>query len=330
MKVVVKMSSVLCIATTAFFNDRGCHVRIMNIAGRLRSKKVLCYAGGRDMEDIASMRIAPLFGSIDIIGFSWRKLILDLMLLLKGVRTMRDERFGKILAFTHEAGLIAMILSAVTKREYILDYQGSMSHEMKLAGVLPGRPPFIYAVRFLENMIESKAELIIYNTYFAYNNSLKENKMIIDDSSFNPPAVRPIKSFREGSETIVIWIGVFSDVQGIDALAEIIEQTGGSDVKFIVVGFPVTDNISERLTGENVILTGRIPWQYIPGIIRDADICISTKNRSSEGSGKLHLFKQYCSNVIALRNRASEEILMPAEIADSTDEIVSRIKNWSK
>ncbi|MDY6787256.1 MAG: hypothetical protein SVK54_03950 [candidate division WOR-3 bacterium] len=323
------MSSILCIATTAFFNDRGCHIRIMNIAGRLRDKKILCYAGGRDMDGIASMRIAPLFGSIDIIGFSWRKLILDFMLLIRGLRAMRDERFGKMLAFTHEAGFIAMILSAVTKKEYILDYQGSMSHEMKLAGVLPGRPPFIYAVRFLEHMIESKAELIIYNTYFAYNNSLKENKMIIDDRRFNPPAVKSIKSFREASETIVLWMGVFSDVQGIDALAEIIEQTGASDVKFIVVGFPVTDNITEQLNGENVILTGRVPWQYIPGIIKDADICISTKNRSSEGSGKLHLFKQYCSNVIALRNRASEEILMPDEIADSTEEIVSRIKNWS-
>ncbi|MFO8062667.1 MAG: hypothetical protein R6U31_07050 [bacterium] len=324
------MSSILCIAATAFFNDRGCHVRIMNIAGRLRNKNILCYAGGREMEGIASVRIPPLFGSIDIIGFSWKKLILDLMLLLKGVRSVRKENYDKMLAFTHEAGLIAMILSAVTKREYILDYQGSMSQEMKLAGVLPGRPPFIYAVRFIENMIESKAKLIIYNTHFAYNNSVKDKKMLIDDSRFNPPVGRSIRSFREGNETIVLWMGVFSDVQGMDALAEIIEQTRGSDVKFVVVGFPLTDNIREQLDRGNVILTGRIPWQYVPGIVEDADICISTKNRSSEGSGKLHLFKQYCSSVIALRSRASEEILSPGEIADSTDEIASRIKNWSK
>ncbi len=116
-RILKKNSNILCISSTAFFNDRGCHIRIERVMNYLAENNVLtlaCYPYGRERDGIRTVRPVSSFMSKDIIGFSFEKLIYDLFMLIFIYRHMRRHDYDLVLAFTYEAGILAMILRAVT------------------------------------------------------------------------------------------------------------------------------------------------------------------------------------------------------------------------
>jgi len=179
-------------------------------------------------------------------------------------------------------------------------------------------------------MVEHYASLIIYNTKHSFDITKKKNRLLIDDY-YIPELSKPhiIKTFREGNEKIIVWLGLLTFVQGYDIVFDIAEKVleKRKNVKFIIIGYPVKKEFTERFKkySEKVIFTGRVQIEYIPSILSEADLCISTKRESSEGSSKLYFYKKYGQNTFALKNRTAEEILDKNEIAYSSEELEQKI-----
>jgi len=325
---VIKNKNILCISTTAFFNDRGCHIRIERICDFLKhqnnSINLITYSYGKNRKNIPINRINKIFNEeYDYIGFHYKKIILDFFIFMKVLNVLKKKKYDYILAFTHEAGVIALIVKAFTKKKYILDYQGSLYSEL----VKHKRIFIIFKIilQFIENLINKKSDLIIFNTKNNYD-KFNYNKIIIDDN-YLPAKIKPIHSFREyNEEKIIVWIGILTEIQGYKKLFQLIERMNNSNIKFVVIGYPVKEKYKQELKNFNVIFTGKINWEYIPSILQDADICISTKEDSSEGNSKLYLYNKYCKNTIALDSLSVREILKDENsIVHSIDEMKEKI-----
>lgn len=320
------MNNAIGLSTTGFFNDRGCHIRIEHIMQRLNITQLIAYNAGRERQGITTMRICtPGFMNRDYIGFHFMKTLLDIFILRMLIAYIRKERPSHILAFTHEAGILAMIARAMTHTPFILDYQGSLSGEMQSYASFAGFGPVRHFISSIEHMVEGKALAVLYNTAFSYNASLKKKKFLIRDR-YKPPKSRNIASFREGSEKIILWLGPLTRRQGVSKLAYLLENTrqAAHRLKFVIVGHVWK---MDEMKGQypHALFTGKINFEYIPSVISDADICISTKEESQEGSHKLYMYKQYCSNIVALRSKAACEMLTEGQIADNVDEMLKMI-----
>jgi len=57
---------------------------------------------------------------------------------------LREKDYDYILSFTHEAGILALILKFLYGKEYILDYQGSLYSEMSTSNFIFKIPPFSF------------------------------------------------------------------------------------------------------------------------------------------------------------------------------------------
>lgn len=327
---LIKNKRILGLATTAFFNDRGCHVRIERVIEQLFGNEtmLMCYAHGRERQGIRTVRAGKGFIRQDIIGFSFLKLLFDMILLKSVMNAVQKKDFDIILAFTHEAGIIAMIMRAMFRIPYMLDYQGSLYEEITVQKHWMKFRPIGYIIRCIEEMVNRKAELIIFNTEFSFNNADAGKKLLIDDRKFPQDSIR-IASFRENSERIIVWMGLMNKAQGYDAMERIMMKSLGTipDIKFVIVGFP-EESARNRMSryGNSVIFTGRVPFDSVPSILEDADICISTKEQATEGGSKLHLYARYCRNILALRSNAASEILSSENLCGSEDEIYSRME----
>lgn len=329
-----KNKRLLALATTAYFNDRGCHLRIEKVMTEFMkesSVELIAYNQGRNRKGLKIFRIIKAFSNeYDYIGFDFRKIVLDFLIFSRAYGLIEDNNYDATLCFTYEAGFIGLLLRLFTGREYILDYQGSMYGELVRQHRVFRIFPLNIFIIYIEKMVEHYASLIVYNTKSAFNSSKKKNKILIDDH-YMPELSKPhiIKTFREGNEKIIVWMGIMTNVQGYDIMFDVAERIleKRKNVKFIVIGYPVKKEFTERFKkySERFIFTGRVQIEYIPSILSEADICISTKRESTEGSSKLYFYRKYGQNIIALRNRTAEEILDESEIADNQDELEKKI-----
>ncbi|MGE3063361.1 MAG: hypothetical protein AB7T10_06970 [bacterium] len=121
---------ILAICTTGYFNDRGCHIRILQVTRRFSKQNSLiikCYSSGRDIKEQRIERIKKIFpNERDYIGFDLRKIILDLIMFIDSFKLLKIIKANKQLCFTHEAGIIGLLLKKTTGTGYWLDYHGSL------------------------------------------------------------------------------------------------------------------------------------------------------------------------------------------------------------
>lgn len=323
-------------SSTAFFNDRGCHIRIERVMSYLANAHALtlaCYPYGREREGIRTIRPDTGFMKKDIIGFSFEKIVYDLLLLAFIYRHVQRSKYDLLLAFTYEAGILAMILRALTGIPYILDYQGSLYEELTVQKPWMALRPLGAFIKYVERMVNRKAGCIIFNTQFSYNNSQTACRMLIDDEMY-PQRQMQVASFRMKEEKIVLWMGILNKAQGFDAMERVMTEIleSDADVRFVIIGFPTTESVMNKfgIYNDRVIFTGRVPYESIPSLLRDADVCISTKSQSTEGSSKLHLYKRFCRHTLALKSNAASELLNEEQICRNERQLTERLKEIVK
>ena len=322
--------NVLAISTTAFFNDRGCHIRIENVLRSLATiyKKItlIAYAYGKDRNSIDIIRAFPeKIDNNDYIGFNYKKLILDYLVYRKACAYMKRNHCDLLVSFTHEAAIIAMLLSWRFKIPFVLDYQGSLSDEIRQYGRIFSVKILNDLIKRIEIYLELRSIAIIYNTQFNYCNSNKQRRLIIEDRYYPANEIN-ITSFRENNEKIILWIGLLNNCQGKEILFNIIEEIAKkrNDIKFVIIGYPVNIKLMNEKY-KNAVFTGKMNFEYLPSIIKDADLCISTKPDSSQGSHKLIMYKKYAKDILSIDSKASREILKECQIASNENELINAI-----
>ena len=99
---------ILSLAPTSFFNDYGCHVRILEEARALKARghevTILTYYKGHNVPDVPIIRTMPTPWHRDYeVGSSRHKFAFDVLLSIRLLRVLARNRFDIIHAHLHEA-----------------------------------------------------------------------------------------------------------------------------------------------------------------------------------------------------------------------------------
>lgn len=328
------------IASTSFFADYGCHVRIwqeIKALQKLNHHIILAtYHNGDDMPGIDIRRSwdVPWVKRV-MVGSTRHKLYCDVALSWRSLRVALAERPTIIHAHTHEAGLIGAMLKRITGAPLVLDYQGSMTSEMLDHGFLTKSSPLYMPLVSLERRINSDADAIITSTHNAAS-LLRQDQTIdrqklhtvidgVDTDQFAPFDGSPDwQAQREelraqlgipAGKRLVVYVGLLAPYQGTNALldaARIVAQQL-PDVHFLVMGYPDPGSYrayAESLgIGDRVTLPGRILYKDLHSYLALGDVAVAPKMSNTEGNGKISNYMAMGLPIVAFDTPVNREML---------------------
>jgi glycosyltransferase involved in cell wall biosynthesis len=323
------------LAPTPFFADRGCHVRIYEEVRLLQDLgwyvEVVTYHNGRDMPGVFTRRTPnlPWYRKLGP-GPSYHKLYLDLLLLFRAMRVVREIRPKIIHAHLHEGAFLGVILGKLFRIPCVADLQGSLTKELsdyKFAG----HNRLVYRLlQAIEGWVDRSShhllvssDAMIEDLRDRFGVSPERITLVKDgvgrgffdpeETGSVPAALRPLRK-REG-DRVVVFLGVLTRLQGIEILMEAIPRVLDrvDDVSFLVIGFPDHERFARRLAKEGhrerVTFTGRMPYLEISQALARAQLALSPKISETEGNGKLFNYMAAGLPTIVFDNAVNREIL---------------------
>jgi glycosyltransferase involved in cell wall biosynthesis len=306
----VKPMTVVHVAPTPFFSDRGCHIRIEGIVCALNargSRNVLCtYHHGRDREGIETRRIAPVRGyNRTVAGPDPRKYVAAWKLLFLVIRTLRSEKPAMVHGHLHEGVFLAW-LAIKLNRWFLLgprvplvaDIQGSLVGELDAYGYF-GRSAWLRGLfRWIEwCVLRLPAHLFCSSAssldMVKHGFGVPDNRITLLQDGVDVSAIDRSTACACAPGMTVIYTGSLLPVKGLRDLHEVIARLlrERGDIRAVLVGYPVEETkaflaaagLSDRCT-----LTGRVSYDELPGWLKSADIALEPKGAGTgEGSGKI-------------------------------------------
>jgi glycosyltransferase involved in cell wall biosynthesis len=334
------MQTILMIASTSFFADYGCHVRIwqeIRSLQKLGHRVILVtYHNGDDMPEIDIRRSwdVPWIKRV-MVGSTRHKLYCDVGLSWRSLRVALAEKPTIIHAHTHEAGLIGAVLKRITGVPLVLDYQGSMTSEMLDHGFVKKQSPLYVPLVNLERFINTQADAIITSTHNAA--SLLHNDPSIDVSRLhtvidgvetdrfrpfdgNPEWERQRQELRAqlgipADKRLVVYVGLLAPYQGTNVLLDAAKIIAPQvpDVHFLVMGYPDPGsyrNYAESLgIADRVTLPGRILYKDLHSYLALGDVAVAPKMSNTEGNGKISNYMAMGLPIVAFDTPVNREML---------------------
>lgn len=357
--------TVLMIASTSFFSDYGCHVRILEEIKALhkRGHRVVLatYHNGDDIPglDIRRSWDVPWLKRA-MVGSSRHKLYLDVGLSWRSLRVALAERPTIIHAHTHEAGLMGVALKRLLRVPLVLDYQGSMTSEMLDHGFLRTSSPLYLPLYTLEQRINRWADAVITSTHNAATLLRRDNAVAperlhtvidsVDTDRFCPfdgsPAwetqrhdLRAQLGIPEGRRMIV-YLGLLAPYQGTHALIEATNLLAPRypDLHMLIMGYPDPSSYQAyaRSLGvaDRVTLPGRILYKDAHSYLALGSIAVAPKMSLTEGSGKISNYMAMGLPVVTFDSPVSREMLgdtglyaQMGSVEDLTDKLALLLDN---
>lgn len=305
--------TVLHIAPTPFFSDRGCHMRIKGIIGALEKKSVsniLCtYHHGRDIEGIETVRTPAIPGYRKAeAGPSPFKYIADILLLFKVLSVMLTRRPDAIHGHLHEGALIGWVAKMLffwRKVPLVFDVQGSLVGELDAHGYFRKFRMLRHVFWGIEYLItrmpdsfvcSSQSSLDILKDSF----HVKPERLSLVNDGADIPVVDRDEIGRVNSTTglpqstpIVIYTGALLESKGLSNLFDLILEAKKRDIDchFLIVGYP-TGEMKEFCEKNGLTdfcsLAGRVPYEKLGNYLAVASMAVEPKSTDSgEASGKL-------------------------------------------
>jgi glycosyltransferase involved in cell wall biosynthesis len=305
--------TVLHIAPTPFFSNRGCHIRIRNeieALKRISMRVILCtYHHGNSVEGIDIRRIQNIPGySQTTAGYSPYKFLADIRLFFLTLKTVLSERPHILHGHLHEGALIGWAVKTLMFRQpmtLIMDMQGSLSGELAAYGAFGAFKPVIALFRFIEHMICRLPNAIVCSSENAMTSLARDfhipgkNRTLIGDvvpAEFfgDPDPSRLRLSYGiPNDKRILIYAGSLLPAKGIDTVLDAIREISmaRNDVFFILAGYPMEaarEYVRSYQLTDICCLPGEVAYSDLPKWLALADIGMEPKQSDSgEASGKL-------------------------------------------
>jgi glycosyltransferase involved in cell wall biosynthesis len=300
--------TVLHIAPTPFFADRGCHIRIRNELEALQPwsyRLILCtYHHGRDVEGLDIRRIprVPGYNKLDA-GYSPFRFIADFLLFFLVLKTVWQERPSLLHGHLHEGALIGWLVKKCLfwrKLGLIMDMQGSLSGE--LAAYKAFHQPLLSLFRRVEAFICRLPDAFLCSsgqglTCLRQDFSVPAAQVhlledLVPDSFFaalhSPPpvALPPHKQ-------VIIYTGSLVEGKGMQHVLEALRFLGQErgDLFFLLIGYPtaaVEAYVRHHGLEPHCLVSGRVNYAELAGWLTLADVALEPKQgEAGEASGKL-------------------------------------------
>ena len=305
------MFKVLMLAPTPFFSDRGCHIRIYEEAKALIKLgvkvKIATYLAGQDVEGLDVVRAGGWVRYKKLAaGPSIKKPFIDLALLLKSRREIKEFKPDFIHCHLHEGAFIGLLAASAGAGEkkvpVILDYQGSLAAELFEHHRFFRVPGIAGIMRAVESGINSRVDAILLNCESLGRevgvNARSKCRVVgdgVDAERFSPQPKDPGLLKKTGLDPglpVVVYLGLLNRYQGLDLLLETAAQLKNKNVKFqmLVMGYPLSD-YPERSRGMGleglVKFTGRMDYNQAQKWLALGDVAVAPKIARSESNGKI-------------------------------------------
>ncbi len=157
------------IATTPFFADRGCSIRVLDSYLRLKNDdndiELLTYNLGRDINGLKIKRIlkVPFYKNTDP-GFNFFKPFADFLILIETIKLCKKYKFDYIYAHTFEAALIGLLSKKIFDLPVTFDAQGSLVGELVSHKTIKEKSFLAFILEKIEKYIVLRSDEIITST----------------------------------------------------------------------------------------------------------------------------------------------------------------------
>jgi glycosyltransferase involved in cell wall biosynthesis len=115
---------------------------------------------------------------------------------------------------------------------------------------------------------------------------------------------------------LLVYLGLLADYQGVPQLLQALARlrAQGVPISCLVMGFPGVDAYRDHayslgLTAEDVVFTGKIPYEEAPAYLALGDLSVAPKLSATEGSGKILNYMAMALPVVAYDTPVSREYL---------------------
>lgn len=327
---------ILSLAPTSFFNDYGCHVRILEEARALQAAghtvTVVTYHKGSDVPGIKIIRTSPTPWHRDYeVGSSRHKFAFDALLAIRLLRVLARNQFDVIHAHLHEGALLASVLARPWRTPVVFDYQGSLTDELLQHRFI--QPDTIAHLLFkrVEQFTNRVPKAVLTSTRHAAEALRSELGQRIPVCAL-PDGVNA-QAFRPGvlsadqraqlraqwgisaAESVVVFLGLLAQHQGIQCLIEAAAmlKAQGQHIRWLVMGYPGV-NVWQQAAFEagalpDVVFTGRVSYEEAPRMLALGDIAVAPKLSLTEGSGKILNYMAMALPTVAFDTPAQREYL---------------------
>jgi len=325
--------TVLHIAPTPFFSDRGCHMRIRGIIHALNKRSIsstLCtYNLGRDVEGVETVRIAAIPGYTKLeAGPSAFKYLADILLFFKVCSLLSSCKPDIIHAHLHEGAMIgwaARMLFFWRKTPMVFDVQGSLVGELEAHGYFKKYKflkPVFWTIEYLITRMADRFVCSSKNTVDILCNEFNvavEHAVLVNDGAdeflLSGDGALKAKLALPENRAIVIFTGALLQAKGLAYLCEAMLQASqrGTNCHFLIVGYPedeVRDFCKKEQLQSICTLVGRVPYERLGDYLALADIALEPKlSDSGEASGKLLNYMGAGLPVVCFDTKSNRQIL---------------------
>ncbi len=332
---------VLSLAPTSFFNDYGCHVRILEEARALQALghevTVVTYHKGKDVPGLPIVRTAPTpWRSEYEVGSSRHKFVFDVLLGWKLLQVLagaarRGRQFHVIHGHLHEGALIGCVCGRLFGVPVCFDFQGSLTDEMIMHGFISSGGMAHRLFKWIENGVTRLPAAVVTSTLHAAHTlraalpahirvqALPDGVDPGGGAAAAPdPHMRAALRAEYGigpQEIVVVYLGLLAQHQGIQNLidAAVLLEKKNLPLRWLVMGYPEQKLWLERAVqagiSERMIFTGRVPYERMPQMLALGDVAVAPKLSLTEGSGKILNYMSLALPTVAFDTPAQREIL---------------------
>ncbi len=319
---------ILAIAPTAFYNDYGCHIRIMGQLRGLQARghriRLVTYPVGRDLPDLTVTR-APLPGLKQLsVGSSRIKVLLDAILGPTALVSAYRFRPHLIHAYLHEGILIGWMLSKWLRVPLTSDYQGSLTAEMIAHRFLHPESRWRSSLHRLEAWLDRRPKALLVSSQHALE-TLAAQGIPRSRLYYLPDAVDPIQFSPQPPDVALqarlglsselptfVYLGLLAPYQGVDLFLQALARLRGA-WQALVMGFPHVERYRAMANalgiGQRMIFSGAVPYEMAPRYLALGQLAVAPKLATSEGSGKLLPYMSMGLPIVATNTPAHRQYL---------------------
>ncbi len=326
-----KTSDILILAPQPFYQERGTPIAVRLLAEELADAgyavDLLCFHEGEPYAypGVNLYRIPALPGIRGVKpGFSLKKILCDALMLVQGLRLVRQKRY-RILHAVEESVFIAWLLRVFFRTPYIYDMDSLLSRQ------LTDKFPWLARGGGLLQHLE-KGAMQASQGVLAVCEDLK--RQVQEDAPATPVQVLEDISLLdgEGAEEAVddirrhyrirgcmlMYVGNLEQYQGIDLLLEafaLFPRDERQEYGLVLIGGREEDIARYRRKAESLGIGGQAhfpgprPVKHLGGYLRQADILLSPRIQGNNTPMKLYSYLASGKALIATRLPTHTQVL---------------------
>ncbi len=253
------------------------------------------FGEGAAPENVAIHRIPDLgFRRKIMVGPSFEKPILDLLLACQLIRVILREKIDLIHGHNYEGAIVGYVASLVTGRPLIYNAVNTMIDELPSYNFFKPRIVAVWLAKFLDYWVPRLADAVLTLSeelaHFLAGQGLKKHRIHViplgvDCAYFAGKDGRSVREkYRIGKSPLVVYTGVLDRFQRIDylirALTIVVKRM--PDVQLLVVSNIAKEQdledcrrlIREERLEEHIQIATGIPFEEIPTFLAAADVTV--------------------------------------------------------